>query len=62
MRAPRIASTVKELKYMNRNKGWTIIQTMLAVLVAGIVVAFVSDYLIEKRCAEDPAREMCARR
>ena len=47
---------------MNRNTGWTIVQTMLAVLVAGIVLALVTEYLIDRRCVEEPAREMCAKR
>lgn len=46
----------------NKNKGWTIVQTMVAVLIAGIVLALAADYLIDRRCAEDPAREMCAKR
>ncbi|GIZ50429.1 hypothetical protein [Noviherbaspirillum aridicola] len=47
---------------LNRNTGWTIVQTMLAVLVAGIVLTLAADYLIERRCEEDPSREMCVRR
>lgn len=47
---------------MKRSAGWTIVQVMLAVLVAGLFLAFATEYLIERRCAQDPAREMCAKR
>lgn len=46
---------------MKKNQGWTIIQTMVAVLIAGLALAFVTEYLIDERCAEQPSREMCAR-
>ena len=41
--------------------GWTIIQTMVALLVAGVAAAVV-DILIDKRCEADAARWICARR
>lgn len=46
---------------MNRNQGWTIIQVMLVLLIAGFVLAFAADYLVDRRCAEDPARQICAK-
>ena len=45
---------------MNNSKGWTIIQTMVALLIAGVVAAFAVDWVIEKRCEEDGSRWICA--
>lgn len=42
--------------------GLTIVQTMLILLVVGIVGSIVIDYVIDKRCQAEPTREMCAKR
>jgi hypothetical protein len=43
-------------------KGLTIIQLMLILLVAGIVGAYVVDVLIDKRCDSSPSQTLCATR
>lgn len=46
----------------NKMRGLTIIQTMLILLVVGLVGSVVLNYLVDKRCAESPSLEMCASR
>jgi uncharacterized protein (UPF0333 family) len=43
-------------------KGLTIIQLMLILLVAGIVGAYVVDVLIEKRCESSWSKTLCEAR
>jgi hypothetical protein len=43
-------------------RGLTIIQTMLILLVVGIVGSVVLNYLVDKRCTKNPSLEMCATR
>lgn len=45
-----------------RMRGLSIVQTMLILLVVGIVGSIVIDYVIDKRCQAEPTREMCAKR
>lgn len=47
---------------MSDNKGWTIIQRMIALLIAGAIGALAVDALIGKRCEDDPSRWICAGR
>ena len=47
---------------LQKMRGLTIVQTMLILLVVGIVGSIVIDYIIDKRCEAQPSREMCARR
>jgi hypothetical protein len=49
-------------KPVNRNEGWTIIQTMAVLLVVGILLALATNYLIDRRCEADPSRALCAGR
>jgi hypothetical protein len=43
-------------------KGLTIIQLMLILLVAGIAGAYLVDILIEKRCESSPSKTLCEAR
>jgi hypothetical protein len=63
LRRARSASLI-EWSAMNKkkSKGLTIVQTMLIVLVAGIAIAIVTDFIIDKRCEAEPARAMCSGR
>lgn len=47
---------------MIRAKGFTIVQLMVVLLVLGIVGWFVVDAIIEKRCEENPTKELCVGR
>lgn len=42
-----------------QQKGLTIIQLMLVLLVAGLLGSYLVDYLIEKRCASAPSETLC---
>ncbi len=43
-------------------KGLTIIQLMMILLVAGLVGSYVVDFLIDKRCASSPNTLSCEQR
>ncbi|MEC4718710.1 hypothetical protein RY831_06100 [Noviherbaspirillum sp. CPCC 100848] len=43
-----------------KQQGWTIIQTMIVLLIAGLVGAYAVNYLIDKRCEADPSRSVCS--
>jgi competence protein ComGC len=43
-------------------RGLTIVQTMVILLVVGILGSVLVDYIIDKRCEAEPSREMCASR
>lgn len=43
-------------------RGLTIIQTMVILAILGIVGSLLFNYIIDKRCEADPAREICADR
>lgn len=45
---------------MKRSGGFTIIQVMVILLVVGIAIWAVTEALIERRCADDPAAALCA--
>ncbi|WP_158597874.1 hypothetical protein [Noviherbaspirillum saxi] len=45
-----------------KEKGWTIIQTMIALLIAGIIGSIAVRAIIDMRCEEDPSRSFCAKR
>ncbi|MFC7518404.1 hypothetical protein ACFQUU_25665 [Herbaspirillum sp. GCM10030257] len=45
-----------------KQQGWTIIQTMIALLIAGIVGTIAVRAIIDKRCEEDATRSICAKR
>lgn len=47
---------------LRRMQGLTIIQTMVILLIAGFAGLFLVNYLIDKRCEENPATDMCASR
>lgn len=47
---------------VHSQRGWTIVQTMVALLIAGIVVYLAVEIVIDKRCEEDPTRSICADR
>ncbi len=49
-------------KRMHASRGWTIVQIMTALLVAGIVAAVAVEVVIDLRCEADPARQICAGR
>jgi Tfp pilus assembly protein PilE len=44
---------------MKREKGLTIVQLMLVLLIAGVVGHFVVEYVIEKRCENNQASSLC---
>lgn len=43
-----------------KQQGWTIIQTMIVLLIAGLVGGYAVSYLIDKRCEADPSRSVCS--
>jgi hypothetical protein len=47
---------------MQHQKGLTIIQLMLILLIAGLVGSYVIDILIEKRCESSPNKTLCEAR
>ena len=47
---------------MNRIRGLTVVQIMLALLIAGIVARFVIKFIIEKRCESGQASLLCEQR
>jgi competence protein ComGC len=47
---------------MKRSKGFTIVQTMIILLIAGIVAWLVVNIIIDKRCESDPAKPICVDR
>ncbi|HYD59854.1 MAG TPA: type II secretion system protein [Noviherbaspirillum sp.] len=51
---------MKRRKHSER--GWTIVQIMTALLIAGIVAAIAVEVVIDMRCEADPARSICAGR
>jgi competence protein ComGC len=57
-----MASRSAPEKPMRRNKGLTIIQLMLILLVLGIVAKVAIDFMMDKRCEDDPALQWCADR
>lgn len=44
---------------MTKMAGFTIIQLMLVLLVAGLAGSFLVDALIDKRCESDPSSSLC---
>ena len=46
----------------HKMRGLTIIQTMVILLVVGIVGSVLADYFIDKRCEAEPSLQMCAKR
>ena len=52
----------KNTNTMRNNRGWTIIQTMIALLIAGLAGAVIVDVVIDKRCEADPSRPLCTDR
>lgn len=42
--------------------GFTIVQIMLALLAIGVVLWAVVNAAIDRRCADDPAGTLCAKR
>jgi len=42
-----------------RQKGLTIIQLMLVLLVAGFLGSYIVDLLIDKRCESSPGSTLC---
>jgi hypothetical protein len=49
-------------RHMHAERGWTIVQIMTALLVAGIAAAVAVEVVIDMRCEADPARSICANR
>jgi hypothetical protein len=47
---------------MKQARGFTIIQLMVTLLIAGIVGWFVVDFIIDKRCEGDDSTPMCVQR
>ena len=47
---------------MKKQRGLTIIQVMLIVLVAGIVGSLAVRLIIDKRCQDNPSISMCEQR
>lgn len=43
-----------------KQQGWTIIQTMVVLLIAGLIGAYAVSYVIDKRCEADPSRSACS--
>lgn len=43
-------------------KGLTIIQLMVVLLIAGLIGAFAVNFIIDKRCQSDPSSELCTER
>lgn len=44
---------------MTKTAGFTIIQLMLVLLIAGLAGSFLVDVLIDKRCESDPTSSLC---
>lgn len=47
---------------MQRADGFTIVQIMVALLIAGILAWAVTEAIIDKRCAGDTSAALCAGR
>jgi hypothetical protein len=47
---------------MKKIKGLTIIQTMIVLLIVGIVGWFLVEFIIDKRCEAEPSRPICGDR
>ncbi|WP_156396397.1 hypothetical protein [Noviherbaspirillum sp. Root189] len=45
-----------------KQQGWTIIQTMIVLLILGIVGTIAVRAIIDMRCEEDATRSICAKR
>jgi hypothetical protein len=56
------SATDRHAMTLIRQQGRTIIQTMLILLVVGLVGAYAADALLDYRCANDPARKFCVDR
>ena len=50
------------MRQLQNADGWTIVQIMVALLIAGAVAAVAVEIIIDKRCEADPARSICADR
>ncbi|HEV2610335.1 MAG TPA: hypothetical protein VGU61_08725 [Noviherbaspirillum sp.] len=44
---------------MTKTAGFTIIQLMFVLLIAGLAGSFLVDALIDKRCESDPSSSFC---
>lgn len=47
---------------MKRDGGFTIIQIMVVLFIAGIVVWAATETIIDKRCEDNPSAALCASR
>ena len=46
-------------KFMHSEHGWTIVQIMTTLLIAGIVAAVAVEVVIDWRCEAEPTRSIC---
>lgn len=47
---------------IKKMRGFTIVQTMLVLMIVGIVGSLLINFIIDKRCEAEPARQICADR
>ncbi|WP_158592270.1 hypothetical protein [Noviherbaspirillum sedimenti] len=47
---------------LKKMRGITIVQTMLILMVIGIVGSLLVNFIIDKRCEAEPSREICTDR
>lgn len=47
---------------MKQVRGISIVQLMVVLLIVGIVVRFVADFIMEKRCEANQASMLCEER
>ncbi len=46
---------------MTKKLGFTIIQLMIVLLIAGLAGSFLVNALIDKRCESDPSSSLCTK-
>ncbi|WP_334187723.1 type II secretion system protein [Noviherbaspirillum sp.] len=46
---------------MTKHSGFTIIQLMVVLLIAGLAGSFLINAIIEKRCESDPSSTLCTK-
>jgi uncharacterized protein YneF (UPF0154 family) len=47
---------------MKKENGLTIVQLMVLLLIAGVVGSFLVEFIIDKRCEDNPSTALCANR
>ena len=44
---------------MKSMDGLTIVELMVMLLIVGVVATFAVNYIIDKRCEDEPSRQLC---